>query len=52
MGAMTTPRERPGVPVAAAYADRMLFLADGRIVGELAAPAPDPVHTRMRKPEG
>ncbi|MEW2353371.1 ABC transporter ATP-binding protein [Spirillospora sp. NPDC029432] len=39
-------------PAAAAYADRVLFLADGRIVGELAEPTSDLVHARMRKLEG
>ncbi|MEV0623720.1 ABC transporter ATP-binding protein [Nonomuraea sp. NPDC050404] len=39
-------------PVAAAYADRVLFLADGRIVDELAAPTNDLVHARMRQMEG
>ncbi|GAA2081657.1 ABC transporter ATP-binding protein [Actinomadura alba] len=39
-------------PVAAAYADRVLFLADGTIVDELAAPTIDAVHARMRKMEG
>jgi putative ABC transport system ATP-binding protein len=39
-------------PVAAAHADRVLFLADGTIVGELAAPTIDTVHARMRTMEG
>jgi putative ABC transport system ATP-binding protein len=39
-------------PVAASYADRVLFLADGRIVGELPAPTIDAVHARMRRMEG
>ena len=30
-------------PVAAAYADRVVFLADGRIVDELADPSPESV---------
>jgi putative ABC transport system ATP-binding protein len=30
---------------AAAYADRVVFLADGRLVGELRAPAADAVLT-------
>jgi putative ABC transport system ATP-binding protein len=30
-------------PVAASYADRVVFLADGRIVGEIAQPTPDAV---------
>ncbi|GLW62269.1 ABC transporter ATP-binding protein [Actinomadura rubrobrunea] len=39
-------------PVAAAHADRVLFLADGTIVDELAAPTIDAVHARMRRMEG
>lgn len=35
-------------PVAASYADRVVFLADGRIVDDLAAPTPDAVLDRMR----
>ena len=35
-------------PVAASYADRVVFLADGRIVAELADPTPDTVLDRMR----
>ena len=35
-------------PVAAAYADRVLFLADGRIVDELRAPTADAVLDRMK----
>jgi putative ABC transport system ATP-binding protein len=34
-------------PVAAAYADRVVFLADGRIVNELIAPTRDSVLERM-----
>ena len=34
-------------PVAASYADRVLFLADGRIAGELQAPTADAVAERM-----
>jgi putative ABC transport system ATP-binding protein len=34
-------------PVAASYADRCVFLADGRIVGELAAPTAEAVAERM-----
>ncbi|MEU8134255.1 ABC transporter ATP-binding protein [Streptodolium elevatio] len=34
-------------PVAAAYADSVVFLADGRIVGDLPAPTPDAVAERM-----
>jgi putative ABC transport system ATP-binding protein len=36
-------------PVAAAYADRVLFLADGRIVDELAEPTPERVLERMKR---
>jgi putative ABC transport system ATP-binding protein len=39
-------------PVAASYADRVLFLADGRIVDELSGPSRDLVHARMRRMEG
>ena len=35
-------------PVAAAYADRVLFLDDGRIVDELREPTADSVLARMR----
>jgi putative ABC transport system ATP-binding protein len=35
-------------PRGASYADRVVFLADGHIVGELAAPTPDTVLERMR----
>jgi putative ABC transport system ATP-binding protein len=35
-------------PVAAAYADRAVFLADGRIVDDLANPTADSVFGRMR----
>ncbi|MFV0525839.1 MAG: ABC transporter ATP-binding protein [Acidimicrobiales bacterium] len=35
-------------PVAAAYADRVLFLADGDIVDELVSPTVDAVFRRMR----
>jgi putative ABC transport system ATP-binding protein len=34
-------------PVAAAYADRVVFLADGRLSGELIAPTADAVADRM-----
>ncbi|MFF9900386.1 ABC transporter ATP-binding protein [Streptomyces longispororuber] len=34
-------------PVAAAHADRVLFLADGRLVSSLEAPTPDQVAERM-----
>ena len=35
-------------PAAASYADRVLFLADGRIVDEMAAPTADRVLDRMK----
>jgi putative ABC transport system ATP-binding protein len=35
-------------PTAAAYADRVVFLGDGRVVGELAAPTADSVLGQMR----
>ena len=35
-------------PRAASYADRVLFLADGRIVDELASPSADAVFDRMK----
>ena len=35
-------------PLAAGYADRVLFLADGRIVDEMAAPTADRVLERMK----
>ena len=35
-------------PVAAAYADRVVFLADGRIAGELAEPTAEKVLDRMK----
>jgi putative ABC transport system ATP-binding protein len=35
-------------PVAASYADRVVFLADGRIAGELDRPTPQIVLDRMR----
>jgi putative ABC transport system ATP-binding protein len=35
-------------PVAASYADRAVFLADGRIVGDLPDPTADSVFDRMR----
>ncbi len=38
-------------PAAAAHADRILFLADGRIVDELAAPDADAVLDRMKRLE-
>ena len=36
-------------PVAASYADRIVFLADGRIVDEMIAPTPDQVLDRMKR---
>jgi putative ABC transport system ATP-binding protein len=36
-------------PVAASYAHRVVFLADGRVIGELADPTPDAVLERMRR---
>lgn len=36
-------------PVAAAYANRVLFLADGHLVGELLAPTADAVAERMTR---
>ncbi|MGP3984135.1 ABC transporter ATP-binding protein [Streptomyces sp. KR80] len=39
-------------PVAAAYADRVVFLADGRIVDELYEPSADAVLDRMRSLPG
>ena len=36
-------------PLAAAYADRVVFLADGRVVGELASPTADLVLAQMMK---
>jgi putative ABC transport system ATP-binding protein len=36
-------------PAAASYADRVVFLADGRIVDEIVAPSVDAVLTRMRR---
>jgi putative ABC transport system ATP-binding protein len=34
-------------PVAASYADRVVFLADGRLVGELRQPTPEQIAERM-----
>lgn len=34
-------------PVAASYADRVLFIADGRLAGELHSPSPEGVAERM-----
>ncbi|MCO1575685.1 ABC transporter ATP-binding protein [Crossiella sp. SN42] len=39
-------------PAAAAYADRVLFLADGRLVGELHEPTAERVLDRMKSLEG
>ncbi len=36
-------------PIAASYADRIVFLADGQIVAELRNPTPDTVLDEMRK---
>jgi putative ABC transport system ATP-binding protein len=36
-------------PVAAGYADRVLFLTDGRLVDEMARPTPDLVLDQMRR---
>lgn len=36
-------------PVAAAYADRIVFLADGQIVDEMHTPTPDQVLDRMKR---
>ncbi|MGW1108187.1 ABC transporter ATP-binding protein [Streptomyces sp. NPDC002540] len=38
-------------PVAASYADRVVFLADGRLVGELVSPTAQDVAERMTKLE-
>jgi putative ABC transport system ATP-binding protein len=38
-------------PVAAAFADRVVFLADGRVTGELIAPDPDTIADRMTELE-
>ena len=35
-------------PVAASYSDRVIFLADGRVVDELGGPTPDAVLDRMK----
>jgi putative ABC transport system ATP-binding protein len=39
-------------PHAAAYADRVIFLADGRVVGELRSPTADGVLEQMKKLSG
>jgi putative ABC transport system ATP-binding protein len=36
-------------PRAAAYADRVVFLADGKVMGELSSPTADAVLERMKK---
>jgi putative ABC transport system ATP-binding protein len=36
-------------PVAAGYSDRVVFLADGRVTGELVNPTPDAVLEHMRR---
>jgi putative ABC transport system ATP-binding protein len=36
-------------PHGASYADRVVFLADGKVVGDLAAPTPDTVLERMKQ---
>ena len=36
-------------PVAASYADRIVFLADGRIVDEMSAPTPEQILDRMKR---
>ena len=36
-------------PIAASYADRIVFLADGRIVDEMTHPTPDKVLERMKQ---
>ena len=36
-------------PQAAAYADRVVFLADGAVVGELSSPSADAVLEQMKR---
>ena len=36
-------------PVAAAYADRVVFLADGKVVDEITSPTSEQVLDRMKK---
>ena len=36
-------------PVAASYADRVLFLADGRVSGEMSAPTPQSVLDYLKR---
>ena len=39
-------------PIAASYADRVVFLEDGRIVDEMAEPTPDRILDRIKSLEG
>ena len=39
-------------PAAAAFADRVVFLADGRVVGELASPTAETVLEQMKRLDG
>ncbi|MEU8783462.1 ABC transporter ATP-binding protein [Streptomyces sp. NPDC048637] len=39
-------------PVAASYADRVVFLADGRLIDDLPTPSPEAVLDRMRRFDG
>jgi putative ABC transport system ATP-binding protein len=39
-------------PKAASYADRVIFLADGRVVGEITEPTPETVLERMKRLDG
>jgi putative ABC transport system ATP-binding protein len=39
-------------PRSASYADRVVFLADGRVVGELLAPTADAVLEQMKRLDG
>jgi putative ABC transport system ATP-binding protein len=39
-------------PNAASYADRVTYLADGRVVGELTEPTPETVLDRMKRLDG
>jgi putative ABC transport system ATP-binding protein len=36
-------------PVAAAYADRVVFLVDGQVAGELTAPGPEAIAERLAR---
>ena len=36
-------------PTAASYADRVVFVGDGKIVGEMVDPTPDAVLDRLKK---